>query len=84
MMALMLFSATFAYTKMVKATGLQDTIRDFRYPATVDAAKVQAAIGSAGELCAPMFCSEPIRKMRNTSSRCALMRGGQPNPPRRI
>jgi methyl-accepting chemotaxis protein len=48
MIALMLFSATFAYTKMLKATGLQDTIRDFRYPATIDAAKIQAAIGDAG------------------------------------
>jgi len=48
LIALMLFSATFAYTKMVKATGLQERIRDFRYPATVDAAKIQAAIGEAG------------------------------------
>jgi methyl-accepting chemotaxis protein len=48
MIALMLFSATFAYTKMVKATVLQDTIRDFRYPSTIDAAKIQTAIGNAG------------------------------------
>jgi methyl-accepting chemotaxis protein len=48
MIALMLFSATFAYTKMVKSAGLQDGIRDFRYPATVDAARIQAAIGDAG------------------------------------
>ena len=47
MMALMLFSATFAYTRMVKATGIQDRIRDFRYPATVDAAKIQSAICEA-------------------------------------
>jgi methyl-accepting chemotaxis protein len=48
MMALMLFSAAFAYTKMVKATGLQESIRQFRYPATVDAARIQEAIGEAG------------------------------------
>ena len=48
MIALMLFSATFAYTKMVKATGLQERVREFRYPATVDAARIQAAIGNAG------------------------------------
>jgi CHASE3 domain sensor protein len=61
MMALMLFSATFAYTKMVKATGLQETIRDFRYPATVDAAKIEAAIGNAaGALRAyVLFGSDP-------------------------
>jgi hypothetical protein len=84
MMALMLFSATFAYTKMVKATGLQDTIRNFRYPATVDAAKIQAAIGEAGGPCAPTFCSEAIRRMRNTSRPCAPRRGEPPNPPQRI
>src|SRR4029077_20009635 len=48
MIALMLFSATFAYTKMVKATGLQERVREFRYPATVDAARIQAAIGDGG------------------------------------
>jgi len=46
-MALMLFSSAFAYQKMVRATGLQETIREFRYPATVDAARIQAAIGDA-------------------------------------
>jgi len=48
LMVLMLFSATFAYTKMVKATGLQEKIRNIRYPATVDAARIQAAIGDGG------------------------------------
>ncbi|MGH9681652.1 MAG: methyl-accepting chemotaxis protein, partial [Candidatus Acidiferrales bacterium] len=48
LMALMLFSAAFAYTKMLKATEIQDRIREFRYPATVDAARIQAAIGEAG------------------------------------
>jgi methyl-accepting chemotaxis protein len=48
LMILMLFSATFAYTKMVKATGLQEKIRNIRYPATVDAARIQAAIGDGG------------------------------------
>jgi methyl-accepting chemotaxis protein len=47
MIGLMLFSAAFSYTKMVKSTGLQESIRDFRYPATVDAAKIEAAIGNA-------------------------------------
>src|SRR5260221_4553278 len=45
---LMLFSATFAYTKMLKATELQEKIRNIRYPATVDAARIQAAIGDGG------------------------------------
>src|SRR5579864_5600252 len=48
LIALMLFSAAFAYTKMSKASSIQDQIRQFRYPATVDAAKIQAAIGDAG------------------------------------
>jgi len=34
--------------KMVKATGLQEKIRNIRYPATVDAARIQAAIGDGG------------------------------------
>ena len=51
LIALMLFSATFAYTKMVKGSGLQERIREYRYPATVDAARIQAEIGeAAGEL----------------------------------
>ncbi|HWX39389.1 MAG TPA: methyl-accepting chemotaxis protein, partial [Candidatus Sulfotelmatobacter sp.] len=49
LIALMLFNAAFAYTKMSKASSIQDRIREFRYPATVDAAKIQAAIGDAGE-----------------------------------
>ncbi len=48
LMILMFFSATFAYTKMVKAKGLQEKIRNIRYPATVDAARIQAAIGDGG------------------------------------
>jgi methyl-accepting chemotaxis protein len=48
LIALMLFSATFAYTKMVRGTGLQERIREYRYPATVDAARIQAEIGDAG------------------------------------
>lgn len=48
LIALMLFSSAFAYTKMIRASGLQDRIREYRYPATVDAAKIQAAIGDAG------------------------------------
>jgi methyl-accepting chemotaxis protein len=48
LIALMLFSSAVAYTKMSKATTIQDRIREFRYPATVDAAKIQAAIGDAG------------------------------------
>jgi len=48
LMVLMFFSATFAYTKMVKATGLQEKIRNIRYPATDDAARIQAAIGDGG------------------------------------
>jgi methyl-accepting chemotaxis protein len=48
LIALMLFSSAFAYTKMTRASALQDRIREFRYPATVDAAKIQAAIGEAG------------------------------------
>jgi methyl-accepting chemotaxis protein len=47
LIALMLFSATFAYTRMVKGTELQERIREFRYPATVDAARIQAEIGEA-------------------------------------
>src|ERR1700736_301076 len=47
LIALMLFSATFAYTKMVKGSGLQERIREYRYPATVDAARIQAEIGEA-------------------------------------
>jgi methyl-accepting chemotaxis protein len=47
LIALMLFSASFAYTKMAKGTGLQERIREYRYPATVDAARIQAEIGEA-------------------------------------
>jgi methyl-accepting chemotaxis protein len=61
LIALMLFSATFAYTKMVKGTGLQERIREYRYPATVDAARIQAEIGeAAGALRAfVLFGSDP-------------------------
>ena len=61
LIALMLFSATFAYTKMVKGTGLQQRIREYRYPATVDAARIQAEIGeAAGALRAyVLFGSDP-------------------------
>jgi methyl-accepting chemotaxis protein len=61
LMVLMLFSASFAYTKMVKATGLEDKIRKVRYPATVDAARIQAAMGDgAGALRAyVLFGSDP-------------------------
>jgi methyl-accepting chemotaxis protein len=61
LMLLMLFSSSFAYTKMVKATGLQEKIRKVRYPATVDAARIQAAIGDgAGALRAyVLFGSDP-------------------------
>jgi methyl-accepting chemotaxis protein len=48
LIVLMLFSATFAYTKMLRATELQEKIRNIRYPATVDAARIQAAIGDGG------------------------------------
>jgi len=61
LIALMLFSATFAYTKMVKGTGLQERIREYRYPATVDAARIQAEIAeAAGALRAfVLFGSDP-------------------------
>jgi len=61
LIALMLFSAAFAYTKMVKGAGLQDRIREFRYPATVDAARIQTEIGdAAGALRAfVLFGSDP-------------------------
>jgi methyl-accepting chemotaxis protein len=61
LIALMLFSATFAYTKMVKGTALQERIREYRYPATVDAARIQAEIGdAAGALRAfVLFGSDP-------------------------
>ena len=61
LMLLMLFSSSFAYTKMVKATELQEKIRKVRYPATVDAARIQAAIGDgAGALRAyVLFGSDP-------------------------
>jgi methyl-accepting chemotaxis protein len=48
LVVLMLFSATFAFTKMLKATGLQEKIRNIRYPATVDVARIQVAIGDGG------------------------------------
>lgn len=61
LIALMLFSAAFAYTKMVKGAGLQERIREYRYPATVDAASIQAEIGeAAGALRAyVLFGSDP-------------------------
>jgi methyl-accepting chemotaxis protein len=61
LMALMLFSATFAYTRMVKGTGLQERIREYRYPATVDGARIQTEIGeAAGALRAyVLFGSDP-------------------------
>jgi methyl-accepting chemotaxis protein len=61
LMVLMLFSAAFAYTKMVKGTELQEKIRRVRYPATVDAARIQAAIADgAGALRAyVLFGSDP-------------------------
>jgi methyl-accepting chemotaxis protein len=61
LIALMLFSAAFAYTKMAKGTGLQDRIRQDRYPATVNAARIQTEIGnSAGALRAfVLFGSDP-------------------------
>jgi methyl-accepting chemotaxis protein len=61
LIALMLFSATFAYTKMVKGSGLQERIREYRYPATVDGARIQAEIGeAAGALRAyVLFGSDP-------------------------
>src|SRR4029077_647858 len=61
LIALMLFSAAFAYTKMVKGTGLQERIREYRYPATVARARVQAEIGdAAGALRAyVLFGSDP-------------------------
>jgi methyl-accepting chemotaxis protein len=79
MMALMLFSATFAYTKMVKATGIQERIRDFRYPATVDAAKIQAAIGdAAGALRAyVLFGSDPKDAEHFKSMRAEAWRASQ-------
>ena len=70
-MALMLFSASFAYTKMLKSTGLQETIRQFRYPATVDAARIQAAIGEAGGAIRAyiLFGSDPKDAERFKSAR---------------
>jgi methyl-accepting chemotaxis protein len=61
LIALMLFSAAFAYTKMAKGTGLQERIREYRYPATVAAARIQAEIGdAAGALRAyVLFGSDP-------------------------
>jgi len=61
LIALMLFSATFAYTKMAKGTGLQERIREYRYPATVAAARIQTEIGeAAGALRAyVLFGSDP-------------------------
>ena len=61
LIALMLFSATFAYTKMVRGSALQERIREYRYPATVDAARIQAEIGdAAGALRAfVLFGSDP-------------------------
>jgi methyl-accepting chemotaxis protein len=61
LIALTLFSATFAYTKMVKGSALQERIREYRYPATVDAARIQAEIGdAAGALRAfVLFGSDP-------------------------
>jgi methyl-accepting chemotaxis protein len=76
MMALMLFSASFAYTKMVKASGLQETIRQFRYPATVDAARIQEAIGEAGGTLRAfvLFGSDPKDAERFKSSRAESWR----------
>jgi methyl-accepting chemotaxis protein len=48
LIALMLFSAAFAYTKMVRGATLQERIQLYRYPATVDAARIQTEIGEAG------------------------------------
>src|SRR5712692_412617 len=61
LIALMLFSAAFAYTKMAKGTGLQVRIREYRYPATVDVARIQSEIGDAsGALRAyVLFGSDP-------------------------
>jgi methyl-accepting chemotaxis protein len=61
LIALMLFSAAFAYTKMAKGTALQERIREYRYPATVDVARIQAEIGdAAGALRAyVLFGSDP-------------------------
>jgi len=45
LMVLMLFSAGFAYMKMVSASAIQERIRTVRYPATLDGARIQAALG---------------------------------------
>ena len=79
MIALMLFSATFAYTKMAKATGLQDIIRDFRYPATIDAAKIQEAIGDAGGALRAyvLFGSDPKDAEHFKSTRADAWKGAE-------
>ena len=79
LMALMLFSASFAYTKMVKATGIQERIREFRYPATVDAARIQVAIGEAGGALRGyvLFGSDPKDAEHFKSSRAASWRSAE-------
>jgi methyl-accepting chemotaxis protein len=61
LIALMLFSAAFAYTKMAKGTEVQERIRQYRFPATVNAARIQTEIANAaGALRAyVLFGSDP-------------------------
>jgi methyl-accepting chemotaxis protein len=47
LIVLMLFSASFAYLKMVSATRLQEGIRTLRYPATIDGARIQSGMSDA-------------------------------------
>ena len=61
LIALMFLSASFAYLKMVRATDLQEGIRKVRYPATIDGARIQAAIaeGAAALRGYVLFGSDP-------------------------
>jgi len=79
LMALMFFSASFSYTKMVKSTRIQDRIREFRYPATVDAARIQAAIGEAGGALRAyvLFGSDPKDAEHFKSARAEVWRSAE-------
>jgi len=73
---LMLFSASFAYLKMVSATAIQESIRKVRYPATLDGARIQAAMGdAAGALRAyVLFGSDPTDAARFKATRAEAWR----------